>query len=82
MDMSTCDRLMQVVGKTSWTARIEISVNILSALSQTSRENQGVKQVGKKGDRIYVLSQRVHENSCRAERGSGRDARTRRIVIG
>ena len=80
--MSTCDRLMQVVGKTSWTARIEISVNILSALSQTSRENQGVKQVGKKGDRIYVRSERVHERSCRVERGSGRDARTRRMVIG
>ena len=41
-----------------------------------------VQQIGKKGDRIYVLSQRVHERSCRAERGSGRDARTRRIVIG
>ena len=43
---------------------------------------QGVQQAGEKGDRIYVLSQRVQKHSCRAERGTGRDMRTRRIVIG
>ena len=48
----------------------------------SGEKSQGVQQIGKKGDKIYVLSQRVHEHSCRAERGSGRDARTRRIVIG
>ena len=36
----------------------------------------------KKGDSSYVRSQRVHKRSCRVERGSGRDARTRRMVMG
>ena len=35
--------------------------------------------MGKKGDSSYVRSQRVHKRSCRVERGSGRDARTRRM---
>ena len=36
----------------------------------------------KKGDSSYVRSQRVHKRSCRVERGSDRDARTRRMVMG
>ena len=87
MDMSACDRLAQVVEKHHGPRELKFSQHLFlthfSALSQMSGEKgQGVQQVGKKGDKIYVLSQRVHEHSCRAERGSGRDARTRRMVIG
>ena len=81
--MSACDRLAQVVEKHHGPREFKFSQHLFFALSQMSEEKgQGVQQVGKKGDKIYVLSQRVHEHSCRAERGSGRDARTRRMVIG
>ena len=53
MDMSACDRPVQVVEKTSRTARIENSVNIFvthfSALSQTSGEKTGGPADGEEG---------------------------------
>ena len=84
--MSACDRPVQVVEKTSRTARIENSVNVFlthfQLLVKLLEQKTGVQQMGKKGDSSYVRSQRVHKRSGRVERGSGRDARTRRMVIG